>query len=303
MYKDLEELIKTEKLGKVSKEEAFKMGTNMLLKKCMENADNMDVEELRKNWRKGVANLVGILGLTHATHYMAQPGVEQLSERQKSPTYQRVQQKIDAKAANRNPSNNLSVEDQVKQARKQGRAEGQAIIDKNYENSRDQKIDNFLNTISMIESSGGKNTEHKLITSGSQKGTRAFGNYGLMPRTVHDLANRMKRDAPDNPYSNYSKMTHQQISQSLKENPDHQHVFGKYMANHLYDKFNGDENKMAYSWIMGHNIDPSDFEQGKRHSNFKDFYYTKRYNKYKPKKESEQKPVQFKSSVTSNNPM
>lgn len=284
-----------------STEEAFKMGTNMLLKKCIENTDNMGVEELRKNWRKGVANLVGILGLTHAAHYMGQPGVEQLSERQKSPIYQRVQQKMDAKAANRNPSNNLSVEDQVKQARKQGRAEGQAIIDKNYENSRDQIIDDYLYSVSGAESSFGKNTKHKKMTSGIHNNTSAFGSYGLMPNTVVEMANRMDRN---NPLKAYNKMSPTEIHQSLKENPDHEYKIAKFMANHLYDKHNGDLAKMAYVRTMGHNLAPEELEEGGSHANWKNHSYPQKvmkfYNKLQDSKKNK-KPQDLNNA--SNNPM
>jgi hypothetical protein len=47
--------------------------------------------------------------------------------------------------------------------------------------------DPFLGTISMIESSGGKNTNHALVTQGSHAGTRAMGEWGLMPKTVRGL--------------------------------------------------------------------------------------------------------------------
>lgn len=276
MYKDLEELIKTEKLGKVSKEEAFKMGTNMLLKKCMENADNMDVEELRKNWRKGVANLVGILGLAHGAHYMAQPGVEQLSERQKSPTYQRIAKERAEKNKNREPSASLSPEDQAKQAREQARAEGQAIIDKYEGENKNKNIDNFLKAISLNESSGGKNTNHKQIKQGIHAGDSAIGQYGLMPNTIKEMARRMGSDSP---MAQYAKMDNKKIAESIKQNPDHEKQIANFIANHLYDKFGGDENKMAFAYNQGHNMNANHkkFLSG----DYKNHDYVKKYQKHK----------------------
>ena len=56
-----------------------------------------------------------------------------------------------------------------------------------------QKVQRFLKTIQMIESSGGKNFNHPEIESGIHEGHRAIGNYGLMPNTVQEIATRMKR--------------------------------------------------------------------------------------------------------------
>lgn len=292
MYKDLEELIKTEKLGKVSKEEAFKMGTNMLLKKCMENTDNIDVEELRKNWRKGVANLIGFLGLTHAAHYMGQPGVEQLSERQKSPTYQRIMKERAEKNKNREPSANLSPEDQVKQAREQARAEGQAIIDEYESKNKNKNIDSFLKAISLNESSGGKNTNHKQMKQGIHAGDSAVGQYGLMPNTIKEMARRM---GSDNPMAQYAKMDNKKLAESIKKNPDHENQIANFMANHLHDKFGGDENKMAYSWFQGHNLTDNHFNTS--HKDYQNHDYVKKYQKHKAglekKPESPQNPMWY----------
>ena len=41
-----------------------------------------------------------------------------------------------------------------------------------------------MNAIKIVESSGGKNTNHAIIKVGVQKGTRAGGAYGIMPKTA-----------------------------------------------------------------------------------------------------------------------
>ena len=86
MYKEIiEKIQKSEDESTYSKEQVFEIITQMLLKKCEENKNNVDIEDLRKNWRKGVANLVGVRGLAHGAHYMTDmPGPK--SEREKSPT-------------------------------------------------------------------------------------------------------------------------------------------------------------------------------------------------------------------------
>jgi hypothetical protein len=296
MYKEiLEKIQKNEDQITYSEEEVFKIVTDMLLKKCEENAEEYDIEELRKNWRKGVANLVAILGLTHGAHFMANsPGPK--TEREKSPTYQRIERELAEKKAKAKESG-LSDEEQIQQSYEKGKAEADEIFERNYENSRDKKIDDFLHNVSGVESSFGRNTKHKMMESGIHAKTSAYGNYGLMPKTINELANRMDKD---NPLKTYNKMTPDQVKESLNKNPDHQHQFAKYMANHLYDKHGGDENKMAYTWTMGHNLETTSLDEGGSHGNFMNHHYVQKYNKFKnqqkPKTNSEQK-------VASNNLM
>lgn len=297
MYKEIiEKIQKSEDESTYSKEQVFEIITQMLLKKCEENKNNVDIEDLRKNWRKGVANLVGVLGLAHGAHYMTDmPGPK--SEREKSPTYQRIIEQRSQKAKTREPSNKLSDQEQIKQAYEQARQEGQAIIDK-YD-KRNANLDNFLNVISMNESSGGKNLNHKQIKEGLHAGDSAVGQYGLMPNTIKEMATRMGKD---HPMSIYSKMDNKAVADSLKKNPGHEKEIAKFMANHLHDKFGGDENKMAYSWFQGHNLTNDHFNTS--HKDYMNHDYVQKYNKHKsqmgktPKKAS---PTDQK--VASNDPM
>lgn len=47
-----------------------------------------------------------------------------------------------------------------------------------------------LAVIAQLESSSGKFRNHPVVNSGVQKGTRAVSSYGLMPRTLYDLAQK-----------------------------------------------------------------------------------------------------------------
>jgi hypothetical protein len=304
MYKEIiEKIQKNEEEATYSEEQVFEIVTQMLLKKCEEHKNDVDIEELRKNWRKGVANLVGLLGLAHGVHYMGQPGSNpnQLSERQKSPTYQRIMEQRSQKAKTREPSSSLSDEEKIKQAREQAReqarAEGQAIIDK-YQN-RDKNIDNFLNTISMNESSGGKNLNHKQIKEGLHAGDAAVGQYGLMPNTIKEMARRMGSDSP---VAQYANMDNKKLAQSIKSNPGHEKEIAKFMANHLHDKFGGDENKMAYSWFQGHNLTDDHFNTS--HKDYMNHDYVQKYNKHKSQiNKTPQKTPSTDQKVASNDLM
>ena len=62
----------------------------------------------------------------------------------------------------------------------------------NMSDERKRQIDNFLEAIAGVESSGGVNFNHPTIKTGIHKGQRAAGTYGLMPNTVKEVVNRMR---------------------------------------------------------------------------------------------------------------
>lgn len=181
----------------------------------------------------------------------------------------------------------------IQDAYDQARREGQEIIGKYEKKSRDGKIDNFLKTIAMNESSGGKNTNHKQMKTGIHAGTSAFGTYGLMPNTIREMANRMDKYHPMKMYAN---MENHEMTNSLKKNPEHEGQVAKFMANHLYDKFGGDENKMAYSWFNGHNLTNDHFKTS--HKDYQNHDYVKKYQKHKAG--FDQPKIKDSNSVASN---
>jgi hypothetical protein len=256
LYKALSKNEKIEKQEKIySQEEVIEIIKDCLIKKSLKNS-HIDIDLLEKSWRKAFANGLTVLGLVHGAHYIGSDS-GQLSERQKSPTYQRIHQEMEAKKQ-RKPS---SVE------------EG---ISSQPEQNKNSKIDSFLKTISMNESSGGKNLNHKKMKSGIHKDDSAIGQYGLMPNTIKEMAGRM---GPKHPLSSYSKMDSKKIVEKIKNNPQHEKEIATFMANHLHDKFGGDENKMSYSWNQGHNMDVNHkkFTSGE----YKNHGYVKKYNKHK----------------------
>lgn len=274
MYKEIiQKIQKNEDQSTYSQEQVFEIVTQMLLGKCEEYKNDVGIEDLKKNWRKGIVNLVGLLGLAHGAHFigdMSQPK----SEREKSPTYQRIQQGM---KQNRKPAVSAGISekvDPVKQAYEQARQEGQSIIDKHQ--SKNSNIDSFLNTISMNESSGGKNLNHKQIKEGLHAGDSAVGQYGLMPNTIKEMAIRMGKD---NPMYQYANMKNSAVTDSMKKNPEHENEIAKFMANHLHDKFGGDENKMAYAWNMGHNLTDDHFNTS--HKDYMNHDYVKKYQNHK----------------------
>jgi len=141
-----------------------------------------------------------------------------------------------------------------------------------------EKITNFLNTLAMIESSGGKNFNHPTIESGIHEGHQAVGTYGLMPNTVNEVVNRMQSEGKGFP--NLTKLVGrepQQIKAAIEQNPQDEQRLAEYLAKHVLAKQQGDEEKAAYSWFQGHNMTPERIEQ----QGYKDHDYVKKYNEFK----------------------
>lgn len=86
----------------------------------------------------------------------------------------------------------------------------------------------FLDWIGQIESSGGRDTAHRPVTSGSHAGTSAIGTYGLMPKTAADLG-----------------------FPGLSEGHPDERKAAEALAQQLADQFGGEAIPMALSWYSG----------------------------------------------------
>ena len=239
--------------NEIQKGELMEVLKSFASKKSFEYSDKypqISHEELAKNFSKLLRNGVVLLGLIHAHRYMDMPDQSNQS------------------------SNKLIPETTTSQEVEKDRS----LYSNKYlnENNRKSKIDNFLKTTSMIESSGGKNLKHPRIKNGVHRGDRAIGQWALMPNTVKELAGRMK----DPEILLYNKMPNKHVEQKLGKNPEHQKKIVNFLANHLYDKFQGDENKMAYAWNQGHNIDEKNLKSPER-KNYDQHDYVKKYNDFK----------------------
>lgn len=106
---------------------------------------------------------------------------------------------------------------------------------------KNMDVRKFLHLMSLIESSGGKNTKHKQIRKGIHAGDRAVGHYGLMPNTMEELDRRAAREGQD-------------IASD-------QHEYAAQMHKLLMSKPGIDDEKAAYMWQYGHNKDPRKIPQ------------------------------------------
>lgn len=108
--------------------------------------------------------------------------------------------------------------------------------------------DKFLQLMSLLESSGGKNTDHKQVTRGIQSGDSAQGQYGVMPNTVKEFQNR-------------ARLSNKPVPQTPEE-------VANAMAEHLENKTD-DPEKQAYMWEYGHNLNPDDIDEDKLNKNLR----------------------------------
>lgn len=124
----------------------------------------------------------------------------------------------------------------------------------------DVKLQALLDVIKRLESSDGKNTEHKTMESGLHEGSSAIGDYGLMPNTVREISNRARKDKSLTPEMDMvSRMPEEAMKSHLKNHPHIQRQFAEKMATRLMDKHQGSEEKVAEAWLKGHNIPTEKF--------------------------------------------
>ncbi|MCB0508502.1 MAG: hypothetical protein KDD21_09395 [Bacteroidetes bacterium] len=142
----------------------------------------------------------------------------------------------------------------------------------------DMRNEDFLKIISMIESSGGQNTNHREIQSGIHEGHRAAGQYGLMPNTMQEIANRMNQDGSlSDELRQVTSLPPDQMKAAIESNPMYERQLAEYLANQVLNRQHGDEEKAAYSWFQGHNLSPQEIQQ----RNYKEHDYVKKFNEYR----------------------
>jgi hypothetical protein len=122
------------------------------------------------------------------------------------------------------------------------------------------KRERFKRIISQLETSGGKNLNHKVVKTGMHAGDRAIGEYGLMPLTIHDAAKmRVNSGVADKLDKTIAKMSFeeakQKIPEIIKDNPNIYERYADTLADHVLKKYK-DERLAAFAWNQGHYTDP-----------------------------------------------
>jgi hypothetical protein len=111
---------------------------------------------------------------------------------------------------------------------------------------RAQHLQDFLKKISMLESSGGLNTDHQQINSGVQAGDKAIGTYGLMPNTLLEIAKRYPSDVTKG-------LNKEELQISAIADPKFEETMAGSLADYLKNKRGLSDTEAAVAWESGHN--------------------------------------------------
>lgn len=131
----------------------------------------------------------------------------------------------------------------------------------------DENKKKFLQLMSMMESSGGKNVAHSRVPAGVQAGDTAYGQYGLMPNTVKEMATRRNNAGiGDKMDAQMVNIDNNQVGNVLTAHPELEQRYAQDLANNALNKSNGNMVDAAYRWRWGQNM-PDDKLQNVESSN------------------------------------
>lgn len=111
--------------------------------------------------------------------------------------------------------------------------------------------DDILDAIKMVESSGGKDTNHAVIKNPNNLnyGTRSSSAYGIMPLTAKDIISKNK-DLKEK-YGHLVKLDGKNFHEAYHKHPE----LDRTLASHYYDQsaknFGHDPVKIGHSWLNG----------------------------------------------------
>jgi hypothetical protein len=156
-------------------------------------------------------------------------------------------------------------------------------------------MDRFLWNVEQLESSGGKNVQHKPIASGKYRGAKAIGKWGLLKPTVDELVSRMRLKGTLTPdYEKLEQMTRDGLDDHFKQNPDVELNLARQLAQHIMERQKNNPERAAFSWLHGHNLHPQDITRDKLvHSEYVNrFKQLDKMNPYAKRKPASMKKAQ-----------
>jgi hypothetical protein len=118
------------------------------------------------------------------------------------------------------------------------------------------KRDQFLKATRAIESSGGQDTDHDMMTDGLHAGQRAVGSLGFMPKTIKEMTKRMGDDVPEGLRPITEIKDEQQMADLVAQDPEIEQALADKMYDHLNKRTGNDLEKMNHMWQQGHNTNP-----------------------------------------------
>lgn len=128
-------------------------------------------------------------------------------------------------------------------------------------------MDHFLGTISQLESTGGKYTDHKPVNSEMHHGDSAMGTFAIMPRTAQNIVGMLKSphsklramlgpDHQDQEFIQAATGDSKDVAERFKANPALALRGARYLATHLHAMQHGDPVKASYAYRFGTNLSP-----------------------------------------------
>lgn len=116
-------------------------------------------------------------------------------------------------------------------------------------------VETFLKLIKAMESSGGKDLEHKTITKGIHKGDTAVGAYGIMPNTAKEIAQRRIQAGLSTEHDESIRASENStVEAMLKDNPQLAEEYARYMAEMVLKRNQNDPIAGMTAWHYGHNL-------------------------------------------------
>lgn len=116
----------------------------------------------------------------------------------------------------------------------------------------------FLSDMAAIESSSGNNTNHKMMDTGMHTGQKAVGSFGLMPKTVKDMAKRMDKTGEIPGVLRAlvnSDLPEQEVADIVAADPELEMSVAEKLYNHIATNLKDPEHQNL-AWEYGHNLKP-----------------------------------------------
>lgn len=122
-------------------------------------------------------------------------------------------------------------------------------------------VGQIVSAISQVESSGGKNTNHKKVESGMYKNQTAMGEWAIMPGNIDPTLNSSGSKNKKDSWINFSKFKqlYPEIKadakgiEFIKNNPDVQRLIVTHQVSKNLNK-TGDPREVASIWFTGKRI-------------------------------------------------
>ena len=106
-----------------------------------------------------------------------------------------------------------------------------------------------LKSIAHIESSDGKNKDHKRTTAGLNAGDKAAGSTGMMPLMAKETINKVP--ALKSKYDHLTYLPNDALTEHLNKNPDVEAEIANHHWSRLDRTFGSDQARKAYAWRKG----------------------------------------------------